>query len=54
LTPEGVLVFSTNHRKFRLDATALADYRIEDISRKTLPKDFERNPRIHYAWLIQR
>ena len=54
LTPEGVLVFSTNHRKFRLDATALDDYRIEDISRKTLPKDFERNPRIHYAWLIQR
>ena len=54
LTPEGLLVFSTNHRKFRLDTAALADCRIEDISRKTLPKDFERNPRIHYAWLIQR
>ena len=54
LTPEGLLVFSTNHRKFRLDTVALADCRIEDISRKTLPKDFERNPRIHYAWLIQR
>ena len=54
LTPEGLLVFSTNHRKFRLDTAALADCRIEDISRKTLPRDFERNPRIHYAWLIQR
>jgi 23S rRNA (guanine2445-N2)-methyltransferase / 23S rRNA (guanine2069-N7)-methyltransferase len=54
LTPDGVLVFSTNHRKFRLDGAALADCKVEDITRQTLPKDFERNPRIHYGWLISR
>ncbi|MCF7967631.1 MAG: 23S rRNA (guanine(2445)-N(2))/(guanine(2069)-N(7))-methyltransferase, partial [Methylococcaceae bacterium] len=54
LTPDGVLVFSTNHRKFRLDNAALADCKVEDITRQTLPKDFERNPRIHYGWLISR
>lgn len=54
LTPDGVLVFSTNHRKFRLDNAALADCKVEDITRQSLPKDFERNPRIHYGWLISR
>jgi 23S rRNA (guanine2445-N2)-methyltransferase / 23S rRNA (guanine2069-N7)-methyltransferase len=54
LTSDGVLVFSTNHRKFRLDNAALADCKVEDITRQTLPKDFERNPRIHYGWLISR
>ena len=54
LAADGLLVFSTNHRKFKLDTEALADLRIEDISRRTIPKDFERNPRIHYCWTIRR
>jgi len=54
LTPEGELIFSTNHRKFRLESESLKDYRVTDISRRTLPRDFERNPRIHQAWLIRR
>lgn len=53
LAPGGVLVFSNNLRKFRMDFETLTDYTIEDISRKTLPKDFERNPRIHNCWKIQ-
>ena len=48
----GVLIFSTNHRKFRLDWDVLADLRIEDWSRRTLPPDFARNPRIHQCWRI--
>lgn len=52
LVPGGQLLFSNNHRKFRLDRASLADCRVEDISRETLPRDFERNPRIHAAWLI--
>jgi 23S rRNA (guanine2445-N2)-methyltransferase / 23S rRNA (guanine2069-N7)-methyltransferase len=52
LEPDGVLIFSNNLRKFRMDFDALSDYSIEDISRKTLPKDFERNPRIHNCWRI--
>jgi 23S rRNA (guanine2445-N2)-methyltransferase / 23S rRNA (guanine2069-N7)-methyltransferase len=54
LTPGGVLLFSTNARQFRLDATALADLRIEDWSRRTLPLDFARNPKIHQCWRLER
>ncbi len=54
LTPSGVLIFSTNHRKFRLDRDALPDLRIEDWSRRTLPPDFARNPKIHQCWQITR
>lgn len=52
LAPEGVLVFSTNNRRFRLDTNALAGIEMNDITRKTIPKDFERNPRIHQCFRI--
>ena len=32
LRPAGRLVFSTNYTRFRLDAAALADLAVEDIS----------------------
>ncbi len=50
LAPGGLLIFSTNRRRFKLDAAGLADLRIEDWSRATLPRDFARNPRIHQCW----
>ena len=52
LAPGGTLIFSNNLRKFQMDREALPGLSIEDISRKTLPLDFERNPRIHNCWLI--
>jgi 23S rRNA (guanine2445-N2)-methyltransferase / 23S rRNA (guanine2069-N7)-methyltransferase len=52
LAPGGVLIFSTNHRRFRLDRDALADLDIEDWSRRTLPLDFARDPKIHQCWRI--
>ena len=54
LEPGGDLVFSCNRRDFRLDAESLADLEVADISRATLPPDFERNPRIHRCWHIRR
>ncbi len=54
LAPAGLLVFSTNFTRFDLDTAALAELTIEDISRATIPKDFERNPRIHRCYLIRR
>jgi len=48
----GALIFSTNYQRFKLDRGALADLAIEDITRRTLPKDFERNPRIHQCFRI--
>lgn len=52
LTPDGVLIFSNNLRRFRMDRDALAGLTTSDISRATLPKDFARNPRIHNCWRI--
>jgi 23S rRNA (guanine2445-N2)-methyltransferase / 23S rRNA (guanine2069-N7)-methyltransferase len=50
LSPEGLLVFSTNAQRFRLDESLRTRYRIKDISAATLPEDFARNPKIHQAF----
>jgi 23S rRNA (guanine2445-N2)-methyltransferase / 23S rRNA (guanine2069-N7)-methyltransferase len=52
LAPEGMLVFSNNAQKFKLDAEIGQLYQLQDISRATLPRDFERNPRIHVCYEI--
>jgi len=49
----GLLLFSNNFRRFKLDEAALAELDIEEISAKTLPKDFARNPYIHRCWRIR-
>ena len=54
LTPGGTLIFSNNRRRFLMDRAALHGLDVEDISRATLPPDFERNPRIHNCWKIRR
>ncbi len=52
LAPEGVLIFSNNLRRFRMDRESLRDLEVEEISRAMLPIDFRRNPRIHNVWRI--
>jgi 23S rRNA (guanine2445-N2)-methyltransferase / 23S rRNA (guanine2069-N7)-methyltransferase len=52
LTPDGTLIFSTNHQRFRLDRDGLSDLAINDLSRKTLPDDFQRHTRIHQCFEI--
>lgn len=54
LTKDGMLVFSTNKRDFKLDKAALPELEFNDITRQTMPKDFERNSKIHYCWVISR
>ncbi|HEX4152032.1 MAG TPA: bifunctional 23S rRNA (guanine(2069)-N(7))-methyltransferase RlmK/23S rRNA (guanine(2445)-N(2))-methyltransferase RlmL [Steroidobacteraceae bacterium] len=53
LRPAGRLVFSTNYTRFKLDAEALTDLDVTDISTSTIPKDFERNPHIHRCFVIR-
>jgi 23S rRNA (guanine2445-N2)-methyltransferase / 23S rRNA (guanine2069-N7)-methyltransferase len=54
LAPGGLLLFSNNYRRFRMDEPALAEFaRVEDISARTIDADFERNPRIHRAWELR-
>jgi 23S rRNA (guanine2445-N2)-methyltransferase / 23S rRNA (guanine2069-N7)-methyltransferase len=54
LAPNGVLYFSTNFRKFKLNQEALVDLKIEDISAKTISHDFARDTKIHYCWRISK
>ena len=53
LEPDGSLVFSNNFRKFKMDASVGEIFDVEDISSRTIPEDFKRNPRIHNCWLIK-
>jgi 23S rRNA (guanine2445-N2)-methyltransferase / 23S rRNA (guanine2069-N7)-methyltransferase len=52
LNPGGTLVFSNNLRKFKLNSEAFENVNIENITHKTMPKDFQRNSKIHQAWLF--
>ncbi len=54
LSNDGVLLFSTNFRQLHLDESGMTGLNVTDISRQTLPKDFERNPRIHKCFRIVR
>ena len=54
LAPDGVLYFSTNFRRFKIDKPALSGLTLEDITATTIPEDFSRNPRIHYCWRIKK
>jgi 23S rRNA (guanine2069-N7)-methyltransferase / 23S rRNA (guanine2445-N2)-methyltransferase len=49
----GLLIFSNNLRRFKLDEEALSSFDIKDVSRSTIDKDFERNTKIHQCWHIK-
>jgi len=53
LAPGGVVLFSTNLQRFRLDQSIATRHGVRDISAATLPRDFERNPRIHQCFEIR-
>jgi 23S rRNA (guanine2445-N2)-methyltransferase / 23S rRNA (guanine2069-N7)-methyltransferase len=54
LEPGGLLVFSTNAQRFRLEQALSERYDIRDVSAATLPEDFARNPRIHRCFEVRR
>ena len=54
LAPGGLLLFSNNFRRFRLDEAAISAFAtVQEISADTLDPDFERNPRIHRTWEVR-
>ncbi len=53
LKPGGTLIFSTNLRRFGLDPSLAERYVVNDRTRWSIPKDFERNQRIHQCWFIR-
>ena len=53
LAPGGLLVFSTNAQRFKMDPALAERHAVRDVSAATLPRDFERNPRIHRCFEIR-
>ncbi len=55
LRPEGEIIFSNNKRHFKMDLNRLADAGLnaENISKRSIPEDFARNPHIHNCWIIR-
>jgi 23S rRNA (guanine2445-N2)-methyltransferase / 23S rRNA (guanine2069-N7)-methyltransferase len=53
LEPGGVIVFSNNFQKFRLDPAVAQAFDVQDLTRATLPEDFARNPRIHVCFVLK-
>jgi 23S rRNA (guanine2445-N2)-methyltransferase / 23S rRNA (guanine2069-N7)-methyltransferase len=53
LAPGGLLVFSTNAQRFRLDPVLGERHEVRDISRQTLPPDYARNARIHACFEVR-
>jgi 23S rRNA (guanine2445-N2)-methyltransferase / 23S rRNA (guanine2069-N7)-methyltransferase len=56
LADDGVIVFSNNFRRFKLAFEELREEGLiaEDITAKTIPKDFERNNRIHQCFVLRK
>ncbi len=53
LSPDGILIFSTNCRQFRFETERLPFAVSKNISQETLPRDYARNPRIHQCQEIR-
>lgn len=54
LAEGGLLIFSTNFRRFQMDEPIEKYYAIRNISKSSIPLDFARNSRIHHCWEIRR
>ncbi|CAG35468.1 bifunctional 23S rRNA (guanine(2069)-N(7))-methyltransferase RlmK/23S rRNA (guanine(2445)-N(2))-methyltransferase RlmL [Desulfotalea psychrophila] len=50
LSPGGLLIFSTNFRRFILDEKLAEQFDVKDITRESIPLDFSRNEKIHFCW----
>jgi len=53
LNADGLLIFSNNMRRFKMDDTVAEQFDVQDYSAQSLDKDFVRNTRIHQTWLIR-
>jgi 23S rRNA (guanine2445-N2)-methyltransferase / 23S rRNA (guanine2069-N7)-methyltransferase len=53
LARDGLLLFSTNRRGFKLADMIQRSYDTVDITHSTIAEDFKRNPKIHRCWEIR-
>lgn len=53
LAKDGLLIFSTNLRNFKMDPLITENFDVKDVSRETLPLDFARDPKIRQCFMIK-
>lgn len=53
LEKDGLLIFSTNFRRFKLDSEKLSPFHLKEITDETLPFDFKRSGTIHRCWEVR-
>lgn len=54
LESDGEIFFSSNFKGFRLDDRVVDTLTVEDISKETIPFDFQRSRKIHRCWRLQK
>lgn len=54
LDNDGLLIFSSNFRNFRLDKKIEERFVVSNISKETIPFDFQRNKNVHKCWEIRK
>lgn len=52
LSESGLLLFSTNFRRFVLDGSLSKKYEIKETTKSSIPQDFSRNLKVHRCWEI--
>jgi 23S rRNA (guanine2445-N2)-methyltransferase / 23S rRNA (guanine2069-N7)-methyltransferase len=52
LSPDGVLYFSTNRRKFTLEPRVLSVWGVQDVTAASIPPDYARSKQIHRCWRL--
>ena len=53
LARDGVMLFSTNRRGFRLAAQIETEFDCLELGASTIDEDFRRRPQIHRCWEIR-
>ncbi|MEX0450166.1 bifunctional 23S rRNA (guanine(2069)-N(7))-methyltransferase RlmK/23S rRNA (guanine(2445)-N(2))-methyltransferase RlmL [Spiribacter sp. 221] len=53
LNEDGLLIFSTNRKGFKLDPVLHEQFTIEDRTASSIPKDFQRRAWVHGCWFIR-
>ncbi len=53
LREDGLLIFSTNFRKFKLDQKLTTKFDFKEITQRTIPDDFKQKGKIHRCWEIR-
>lgn len=50
----GVIYFSTNYKGFKIDEELKSAFDVRNISKKSVPFDFQRKKSIHHCYLVQK